>query len=495
MNNLLAAVVSLIAGIALPFAFAPYELWPLAFVSCAVFFAMCQNVTHRQALVRGMLFGLGYFGFGVYWIYFSVHLFGGAIVPLSIFVTFLFVSLLTVFPVLIAWIYSFFNLTRFSVFSAVIFASVWSALELLRGWLFGGFPWLLVGYSQIDTVFSGYAPVFGVYGIGWLVVFCASLVMSVLFSGRRLTRVPGALLLAVLCVAAAVLNPIEWSTPKDTTLAMRLVQGNIKQEMKFSRERLESSLQTYAAMSRAAPADTQVVVWPETAIPTYFDRVDNVLAPFVQEMEGRGAEILSGGFHRDENGQSYNSFRQLGGDKALYNKRHLVPFGEFMPFRFILDHVSRFIVIPMSDLTAGTGPVTPLAIHGEQLGISICYEDVFGEEMRASLPASTVLVNVSNDAWFGDSSAPHQHQEMARMRAREFSRPLMRVTNTGITSAITHRGEVTDSIPQMTAGALDLSVTPRTGATPYVALGNLPVIGLNLVLLLVGYLTTRSKKS
>ena len=476
LNLMLRAVFALAAGIALPFAFAPFAFWPIAFLSPAVFFLLCLSLSPRRALLIGGLYGLGYFGFGVYWIYYSVHLFGGAIVILSVLITLLFVTGMALFPMFGAWLFARLNRTRVPLFSAVLFASIWSSLELLRGWLFGGFPWLLVGYTQIDTVFSGYAPVIGVYGIGWIVVFCAASLASIIKTKQRIERVFAAFLLVGFSGLAAYINPFEWSEPKQTELEMRLVQGNIKQEMKFSRERLESSLRTYAELTRSSPAGTQVVVWPETAIPTYFSRVDEVLEPFVSEMEQRGTDVLSGGFYLDSEDRSYNSFRQLGGEQALYSKRHLVPFGEFMPMRFLLDYVSRFIVIPMSDLSAASGPVEPLAIQGEELGISICYEDVFGEEMRASLPASTVLINVSNDAWFGDSSAPHQHQEMARMRAREFSRPLMRVTNTGISSAIDYRGKIRDSIPQMTKGVLDVSVTPRIGTTPYVILGNLPVI-------------------
>ena len=250
--------------------------------------------------------------------------------------------------------------------------------------------------------------------------------------------------------------------------------------MKFSRERLNHALQQYVSLTTEKLSDVDLVVWPETAIPTYFDRLDEVLKPTVDRLDTLGIDVLSGGFYRDGD-DVYNSVRQLGGDRLLYRKRHLVPFGEFMPFRFILDHVARFVEIPMSDLSAGSGPHEPIHLQGESIGLSICYEDVYGEEMRALLPASTLLINVSNDAWFGDSAAPHQHEQKARMRAREFARPLVRVTNTGVSSSIDYRGRVQARIAHNTQGVLDVAVLPRTGTTPYAATGNYPIAWVALL--------------
>lgn len=492
MKTTLAYLLSLIAGCLLPFAFAPYGIWPLAFVSIALLFWLIRVAEPRTAARCGGMFGLGYFGLGVYWIYYSLHLFGDAVAPLSAFLTLIFVLVLCLFPLLVCWLYAKVNAHRpSSIIGVVLFAGCWLGSELLRDWLFGGFPWLSVGYSQIDSVFAGYAPIVGVYGISWVIVFMACSLVVVVTTQQRVNRLLAAVLLAVMAVGASMLSPIDWTQPRVDALAVRLVQGNIKQEMKFSRERLQSSLKTYVELSQDAPDGTDLVVWPETAIPTYFANVDEALEPFASSMSARGIDVLTGGFHRDEQGQVFNSVRQLGGNKALYSKRHLVPFGEFMPFRFIMDYVAHFIVIPMSDLSAATDPVMPLPIQDEQIGLSICYEDVFGGEMRALLPASTVLLNVSNDAWFGDSVAPHQHQEIAQMRAREFGRPLIRVTNTGISSAINYRGQVQALIAHNIKGILDVEVIPRTGSTPYVTLGNLPLLVLALLSLFGAMLLRR----
>jgi len=490
VSPVVSLMVAALAGVALPFAFAPFEWWPLAPLSLAALYYLLQTQTPRQALLTGWVFGLGYFGFGVHWIYYSLHLFGAAIAPLAALLTFVFVLVMTLFPALTAWAFAKLQSAARRQHNALLFAALWVIAELLRGKIMGGFPWILVGYSQTSAPLGAYAPLIGVYGIGFLLVWLSSAAVGVLIGTRWVSR--GFAVAAVLLVVlgGVLLDLVAWSTPRAEPLRLRLVQANIPQEMKFSRERLENSLRQYTSMTLTGLENIDLVVWPETAIPTFMQRVEPTLQGFTKQMDAAGVDVLSGVFTRNED-NVYNSVRQLGGDKALYRKRHLVPFGEFMPMRFVLDFAARFIDIPMSDLAADTGPHVPLAVQGELIGVSICYEDVYGEEMRALLPASTLLINVSNDAWFGDSVAPHQHEQKARMRAREFARPLIRVTNTGISSAINERGEILGRIAHNTQGVLDVSVMPRNGMTPYAWTGNWPVFLLALVLLISQWLARR----
>lgn len=482
-------ILILAAGLVMPLAFAPFSLWPLALVGHAVLFYLIRDETPRRAFKAGWLFGFAFFIFGVSWIYNSLHDFGAALPVVAALMTLLLVLILCLFPALTCYGYA--RLRSSSVLlNCFLFASCWGISELLRGWVFGGFPWLSSGYSQTDSVFRGFAPYVGVYGVSWVMVLFAALfaclVSTFLTKQRgvlRLLLVGG--LIALPLGGAALIN-VEHSTPKDNSLRFRLVQGNIPQELKFSEERLIQSLEAYVKLSEENVSGVDIVVWPETAIPTVFSHVDEALLPFVQRMSDKNIEVLSGGFHRDGD-QVYNAFRQLGGNRALYTKRHLVPFGEFMPFRFILDFVSKFILIPMSDLTRGSGPANVLDVKGEKLGLSICYEDVFGEEMAASFPAATVLVNISNDAWFGARMAPQQHEQIARMRAIEFERPLVRVTNTGITSSISYQGVLREGIAHSVEGYIDVDVIPRTGSTPYASLKNWPVGIVSLVLLLLSF--------
>jgi apolipoprotein N-acyltransferase len=298
-------------------------------------------------------------------------------------------------------------------------------------------------------------------------------------------------LVFLLIIAGFSLKSIEFTQAVGDPLKVRMVQGNIPQAMKFSQERLKHTLQLYSSMTFEAPLDDiNLVVWPETAIPTRYNRVEQALESFASSMDKRGVDVLSGVFIQ-EGDDVYNAVKQLGGERAVYRKRHLVPFGEFMPLRFIFDFAARFIDIPMSDLTAYDGAHIPIELQGTAVGVSICYEDVYGEEMRALLPASQVLVNVSNDAWFGHSAAPHQHEQKARMRAREFARPLVRVTNTGVSSAMNYRGDILGRIAHDSKGILDVEVQPREGATLYARTGNWPVF--IVALLVVAFATVFSQ--
>ena len=482
-----ADLLALGAGIALPFSFAPYDLWPLAPLSIALFYALIADAGTRRACWLGALYGLGYFAFGVYWIYHSVHLFGAAVAPLAALITLLFVLVMASFPAVTALAFARLSTPGRPLASSLLFAGLWVLAELARGKIMGGFPWILVGYSQTSGPLGALAPLIGVYGISLLVVWLSALLAVAVLVRRRA--------LGAIALAAWVLVPmnallggqINWSAPTGEALKLRLVQANIPQEMKFSQERLDHSLTLYTGLTLAELPDTDLVIWPETAIPTYMERVEASLAPFASALEERGIELLTGVFTRDGNAV-YNSVRQLGGERGLYRKHHLVPFGEYMPFRALLQPLAKYIDIPMSDQARGSPTQAPLSVAGARIGVSICYEDVYGEELRTQVPDATLLVNVSNDAWFGDSAAPHQHEQKARMRARELARPLVRVTNTGVSSAIDHLGEVQGRIAHDTRGVLDMTVQPRAGVTPYARTGNWPVFLVALLLcVLCGY--------
>lgn len=479
----IARTLAVFSGLLLPLSFAPTQWWPVAVVSFAILYLLIQDSKTGQAWILGWLFGLGYFGIGVHWIYFSLHLFGAAIAPLAAFLTLVFVLVMTLFPATCAYAWARFRRPDSPLFNAFLFAAIWVLLELLRGKLMGGFPWILVGYSQTTGPMGGLAPFVGVYGLSFLKVLFAALLVVLLFNAAR--RLHVFLLLLIMTAASFAASGVSFSRPTGEPIDVRLVQANIPQAMKFSRERLNSALRLYTDMTmQTGLDDIDLVIWPETAIPTHYNRVESAIEPFVQNMESRNVDILTGVFERDGD-DVYNAVKQLTGDRAVYRKRHLVPFGEFMPLRFVLDFAAKYIDIPMADLAKGTGPHVPLQMQGVSVGVSICYEDVYGEEMRALLPDSTVLVNVSNDAWFGASAAPHQHEQKARMRAREFARPLVRVTNTGVSSAITYKGDIIGRIEHDTKDILDVQIQPRLGMTLYARTGNWPVFLLALLIVVI----------
>ena len=457
----LVSILAVCSGLILPLSFAPTEWWVVAIGTLFVFYALLQNATPKQALWIGWLFGLGYFGIGVHWVYFSLHLFGAAIAPLAALLTLVFVLVMTVFPSLTAYCWVRARQPRNPMANAFLFAALWVLSELIRGKLMDGFPWILVGYSQTSGPLGHLAPVVGVYGLSFLIVLIAATGVAFITSATRL-RIRAFVVIVLPVIFSVATKNVQFSEETGDALNVRMVQANIKQEMKFSQGRLQAALTDYTSMTQQPGLENiDVVVWPETAIPTFFSNVENIMNPFVASMDELGIDVLSGGFQRDGD-KIYNAVKQLGGEQAVYQKRHLVPFGEYMPLRFLLDFAAKFIVIPMSDLTAGSGPHVPMSIQGVNIGISICYEDVYGEEMRALLPDSNLLVNVSNDAWFGNSAAPHQHEQKARMRALEFARPLIRVTNTGVSSAIDYRGRVIGRIFHNTAGIMDVTSSNYT---------------------------------
>ncbi len=482
-NLPVALMVSLLAGMALPFAFAPTDWTLLAPVSILVLYALIHGRSARQSGWLGWLFGVGYFGIGVHWVYHSLHIFGGAAAFFAGLLTVVFVLVMTLFTAATAYLFARLSTPRAWLGNVWLFAALWSLAELLRNAVMGGFPWLLLGYAQTMEPLGALAPVVGVYGIGFLMIVMTLSAAHVVLLRRRGSRLLAAVPVALIAAAIWGSSQIAFTQPKPETLGVRLAQANIQQEMKFSRERLVRSLDEYLALTETdLPETIDLVIWPETAIPTGFNQVEHYIAPVIRRLDARGIDVLAGGFDRDGE-ETYNAVRQLGGEKQMYRKRHIVPFGEYLPLRGLLEVFSAFIVVPGSDLSRGRGPHVPLQIAGEGIGVSICYEDVFGEEMRPLLPASSVLVNVSNDAWFGDSAAPHQHEQKARMRAREMGRPMVRVTNTGVSSAIQYDGQVIGRIEHGVMGVLDVEIRPRTGTTPYVIVGNMPVLVLSLMLL------------
>lgn len=488
----LASTLAICSGIVLPLSFAPTEWWLVACGSIFILYSLLQNASPRQALWLGWLFGFGYFAIGVHWIYFSLHLFGAAIAPLAALLTLVFVLVMTLFPAACAYLWSRLRTPESRLGNALLFAALWVLAELLRGKIMNGFPWILVGYSQTSGPLGSLAPVIGVYGLSFLVVLvsCAAVVFS---KGPSRVTTGAFAVIAAPVIMALLMNIVQFSAPVKMPITVRMVQANITQEMKFSQDRLNQSLLDYTQMTqREGIADVDLVVWPETAIPTYFDRVEKLMSPFVQFMDEQGTDVISGGFQRDGN-DVFNAIKQLGGEQAVYQKRHLVPFGEYMPLRFLLKFAEKFIIIPMADLTPGTGAHLPVALQGVSVGLSICFEDVFGEHMRAVLPDAEMLVNVSNDAWFGNTTAPHQHEQKARMRAREFARPMIRVTNTGVSAAIDYQGNVVGRIAHNTKGILDVQVQPRSGYTPYARTGNWPVFIFSMLVCVV-YLLKRRRR-
>ena len=466
-------LLALISGVCLPFAFAPYGLWPLAVLSPAALLFLLQSISPRRALLLGWCYGIGMFGYGVWWIQVSVHQFGLPYYVFSVGVTALFIAGMALYPALFAGTLSRFVAARAPLVLAA--PALWVSFEYLRGWLFSGFPWLALGYSQIDGPLAGFAPIIGVYGCSGLVMVQAALLFRLTNSNWRARAM---LLMAIGAIGATgvAVAKLEFTQVSEHGLTVALIQGAVPQALKWQRELRTASIDLYTELS-APHWDADLIVWPETAIPAFPHEVEQRTASLALAARENDVDLLIGMPTGEPwNGSYYNSLVDFGLTPGRYDKHHLVPFGEFYPFKDMLSGLAMLLHIPLSDFSAGSPDKTTLDVAGHLAGISICYEDAFGREINRALPAAAFLVNISNDAWFGDTIAPHQHLEIARMRALETSRYLLRATNTGITAIIDDRGRVVERGAQFVKATVRGTFAARTGATPYVRHGDLTVL-------------------
>ena len=366
--------------------------------------------------------------------------------------------------------------------------------EWVRGWFLTGFPWLYLGHSQIDAPLAGLAPVLGVYGVSWATAFSAGLIVTAILDRRgTLSRLRYIAVLLVIWVTAGLLNMQQWTQPVGTPLKVSLIQGNIAQDVKWAPEVLAPTLELYLRLTREH-WDSDLIVWPETAMPLFYHEARTFVDNLAAEARDHGADVLFGLPVLDESTQRYyNSMMSVGRHTAFYHKSHLVPFTEYLPMKNVLESVVDFLQVPMSDFSKGGINQRPLAVAGQKAAISICYEAAFGEEVIRQLPEATFLVNVSNDAWFGGSIGPHQHLQITRMRALETGRPLLRTTNTGITAIVAPNGKLQALVKQFEVQVLTGTMQPMSGATPYVRIGNLPVVVLLILILSVAMLVKKPR--
>jgi len=493
-------LIALLLGALMPLAYAPYHLYPLSLLSLSGLFYLWSKSSPGRAFLYGFLFGLAMFGAGVNWVFISIHEYGYVPLGLSILLTLLFVAVLALFPALCGYIAGLINrqqvnASRVSVGLFILWGlpSLWMLFEWLRGWFLTGFPWLHIGYAFIDTPLAGYAPLLGVYGVSLIAAVSSALLLQMLI--HQPGKINGRYLLIIMLVwgCGGLLYKIDWTQQVGQTLRVSLVQGNIPQEMKWLAGMKEPTLQRYAGLTREH-WDSDIVIWPETAIPMFSYQAYEFLDAMKAEAILNDTELLVGLVYQDPvTAAYYNSMVGLGIEGGRYDKQHLVPFTEYLPFKTLLAGVIDILDVPMSDFSSGGIDQQPLRLAGQPLGISICFEDAFGEEVIRSLPVATLLVNVSNDAWFAGSIAPEQHLQMARMRALESQRELMRATNTGVSAFIAANGKVKQQAPQFATEVLTHDVQPRSGATPYVYLGNVPAL-IGASVLLVAVFFTRRKQ-
>jgi len=466
-------------------AFAPLGLFPLALLTFGLLAHFWIGATPRQAFWSGYAFGLGLFGAGVSWVYVSLHTFGAMPLPLAALATFLFCAFLALFPAVAGWLQARIP-AQAAVRACLLIPAAWTLIEWLRSWIFTGFPWLSVGYASVGWPLQGYAPLLGVFGLSFMTVSLGGMAW-LLFQRQRLL-VFATTFIAII-VAGQALRHVHWTEPAGEPVSAALLQGNIEQDLKFRPERYAAILATYVRLAEGARA--KLIVFPETSIPRFLDRIE---PEFLEQLAGvarrNGGDLLLGVPYRSRSGEYFNSVISLGSSPPqAYHKSHLVPFGEFIPPGF--GWVLGVLQVPLSDFSRGGHDQAPIAAAGQRVAVNVCYEDAFGDEIARRVREATILVNVSNVAWFGDSLAPAQHLQIARLRAVETGRMHLAATNTGITAAIDRDGRVLARLPQYTEGRLEVSAQGYAGATPYASYADWPVVIVSLLVLAGALLVAR----
>lgn len=495
--------IAFLLGVASVLAYAPIGFFPLIWLSLGGLYALLLSSIQnekptREAAWIGFAFGLGFFLTGVSWVYVSLSVFGGLPAAVAGLATVLFCAFLALYPALVATL--FVRLAASAWWQrALLFASLWTLSEWLRGWLLTGFPWLAVGYAQTPpSPLAGLAPILGVFGVSWATALLAALLVEawrclpIKVERPEWRRAIPLLFIGVLLIGAQALRSIAWTTTTGEPISVALLQGNVPQDVKWRPEAFGESLRTYYQLALDNPA--QLTVLPETALPAFLANVPGEYLDALEKLAQReNGDMLIGIPFGDRSGYANGAVSLGASPSQRYSKSHLVPFGEFVPpgFAWFLAMAN----IPMSDFTPGARNQKPLLIAGQKVAVNICYEDAFGEEIIRALPEASLLVNMSNVAWFGDSLAPAQHLQIARLRALETGRVMLRATNTGMTAIVAPDGSVQSVLPPFSRGALRGEVHAYQGSTPYVRWGNWPVILLSLTWLLIAGGQRRATRS
>lgn len=493
-------LLALVAGCLNILSFAPFHIWPLQFVSLALIFLLAvrrDDWSIRQVALIGASYGFGCLFFGISWLVIAMWRYGDVPLALSIMALALLAAYLALFS---AWMLAVGHWLRLhwklpaSATLLLVFPALWTLSEWLRGWMLTGFPWLASGYAHTYSPLAGYAAIIGVYGIGWISAVIAGAMTLVLL--QRTAWLKMSVLVGALLLLGLVLRQHAWTHNHGEPITVRLLQGNVDQGIKFDIEHVNESLALYHEMITAASAD--LIAAPETALPLLSSQLPADYLPHLNDFAQRSNSrlVVGLGVHDGENRYS-NSVLGFASEYATqayrYDKHHLVPFGEFVPLGF--HWFVQLMKIPLGDFASAGILQAPMQVKDQLILPNICYEDLFGEEIARQLAAqvsskggvATILLNVSNLAWYGDSIAIPQHLQISQMRVLETGRPMLRSTNTGATAVINAQGEIVAQLTPLTRGALSARVQGMSGVTPYILWGNLSVIMLALLSLLFAF--------
>ncbi len=472
----LGALGALAMGALQTLAYVHTAWWPLPLLTLAVLVGWLHRCGPARAALLAWCYGLGWLCAGVWWLFISMHRYGGLPAPLAAAAVVALAAALSLYLALAGAAYARFR--GEGAAAALLFAALWLLAELARGVIFTGFPWVALGYSQLDGPLSALAPWLGVYGMGAVAALLAALLAHAarLWFGPARSRsrqaAIAALTLVVLVPSTLALTGPGRFTQPSGEISVALLQSNVPQDQKFAPEHLLKTLVWVRDQLMLAQAD--LVVAPETAVPLLPSQLREMAPGYWEALQSHFANstraALVGVPMGDYDSGYTNSVAGLSaGPEYRYNKLHLVPFGEFIPTGF--RWFTELMHIPLGDFARGVANPPSMPLRGQRLAPNICYEDLFGEELalrfRDPALAPTVLVNVSNMGWFGQTEAITQHLNISRLRALELQRPMLRATNTGATAIIDHQGRVSALLAPHSAGVLTGNVQGHLGTTPF----------------------------
>ena len=474
----------LFAGAIFPLGLAPFYFWPAVLISIALLFRVLQHKTIKQTLLDTTTYAFGLFFSGASWLYVSIHEYGFVAAPLALLATALFCLFLAF---LFAVPYSLSALIPQTPISWILgLPSIWVLSEWIRTWFLTGFPWLFAGYSHTETWLNGWAPVGGVLCLSLIAAF-SGVLLTLICQGHIKVSVVRQSMVALLffVVAGYCLQQYEWTEKSGVPLSVTLIQPNIPQGEKWSAGKQSAILRQLTVQSEGH-WDKDMIIWPEMAVPAIPERIPDFMQDLQEKALKTNTSLLSGIVTYDNETRRYfNSMIALGLSSGQYNKTRLVPFGEYVPFEPILRGLIKFFDLPMSSIAIGAVNQHPFSVRGHFISAAICYEVVYPDLVARNSINSSVIMTVSNDAWFGRSIGPKQHMQMAQMRALENAKPLMRGTNNGISALVDHRGLIYQKIEQYETSELSGIVQPRVGVTAFSKFRSWPTLAIVLLICII----------
>lgn len=493
MKIFISSILLLIAGAILVFAFSPYNIWPFALLCPVVLAWYWRKASPRMAAWQGLCFGFGFFVFGVSWIFVSIHRFGGVPDITAGLLTALLALVLALFPAVNGYCLNRLFKNRGAIYLLAAFPASGCLFELLRSWIFTGFPWLNLGVSQVNSPLAGFAPVLSSFGCTLIALFISGLVVG-LISFKMRGRFICLLLIILTFIVGYALNQVKWTIPVGKMRYVSLVQGNIPQSLKWNPNTVTLSMKSYEDQTHDSWS-SDFIFWPESAIPMLHSQAEPWLNELNLEADKHGSAILLGiPMYNPNTNKYYNAATVVGRGSGNYLKRHLVPFGEYIPLAWLVGPIFKIINVPMSNFSEGPQNQPYVFMKGDKVAVFICYESAFAFEVRNHIKGAAFGAVLSDDAWFGDSIGPWQHLQIAQMRALETGRYFLNDTNTGITGIISPKGQLLKVLPADTRSTLHGKIQAMRGETPWVHYGAWPLSLILLILLLIGFSFGRKNK-